>query len=313
MSLINTRRFLAAGTSLAALLIAAATRAQTKDGACAQPLSAERQRALLRYVRERYKLPDSISLELSVQGLVKDTCYRKLTFQGTSKARAWDLTLYLAPDLRFLTSALFDTSIDPAVEERAKNEALLNGSASGASPVRGPNSAPVTISIFSDFQCPFCRRLARYLDEVMADDGTGVRVVFHFVPLGGHDWALATAEAGACAQSQSNTVFWSLHDQIFRNQDAINSRNVRQKLAELAAHIKGLDAKVLRQCMAGSTSLGLVLRDMNLAKALHVEATPTLFINGERFQGIESLSQLRGLISQARSAPQQHRRSAAMP
>jgi len=66
------------------------------------------------------------------------------------------LELFAAPDLRFLTRDLLDTTVDPVVEERKKAEALAAGLTRGDVPARGKADAPVTIAVFSDFQCPYC-------------------------------------------------------------------------------------------------------------------------------------------------------------
>jgi protein-disulfide isomerase len=290
----------ASGIRLAILLASAGFCLQAQNIGCAPPLSPEQQRTLLDYVRKRYKLPDSIALELGKQSPVKDTCYRELTFRGTSQVRTWDLTLYLTPDLRFLSSDILDTSVDPAAEQRAKDAALLNGLAQGAPAVRGSDKSRVTIAVFSDFQCPFCRRFAQYLDEVLADGAEDVRVVFHHMPLSGHPWARAAAVGAGCAQLQSSAAFWALHDQIFRNQESITPANLKDKLGEFAKDVKGLDAKAFQQCVDGGMSLGLVLQDINLAAAAHVDGTPTLFVNGNRAQGVGTAAELRELISRAR-------------
>jgi protein-disulfide isomerase len=296
----NHRGWRASSVRAGILLFSAGLCLRAQTTGCTQPLTPEQRRTLLDYVRKRYKLPDSIALELGKQGPVKDTCYRELTFRGMSQVRTWDLTLYLSPDLRFLSSDILDTSIDPAAEQRAKDAALLNGRAPGAPAIRGPDQSPVTIAVFSDFQCPYCRRFAQYLDEVVADGPEDVRVVFHHLPLGGHPWARAAAEGAGCAQLQSSAAFWAMHDQIFRNQESIAPGNLKDKLGEFARSVQGLDAKAFQQCVDGGLSLGLVLQDINLAAASQVEGTPTLFVNGNRAQPVGSAADLRQLISRAR-------------
>jgi protein-disulfide isomerase len=288
------------GVRAATLLFAAGSCLQAQGIGCTQPLSPERQRTFLDYVRKRYKLPDSIALELSKQSPVKDTCYRELTFRGTSQVRTWDLTLYLSPDSRFLSTDMLDTSVDPAAEQRAKDAALLNGLAPGTPAVRGPDKSPVTLAVFSDFQCPYCRRFAQYLDEILADGTEDVRVVFHHMPLGMHSWARTAAIGAACAQQQNSAAFWALHDQIFGNQESVTSANLKHKLGEFAKSVKGLDTKAFQRCVDGGMSLGLVLQDINLAAAAHVEGTPTVFVNGNRAPGVGSAAELRELISRAR-------------
>jgi len=101
--------------------------------------------------------------------------------------KTWDLTLYASSDGRFLSSDLFDTTIDPAQEQRAKDETLLKGLVQGPLATRCPANAPVTIVEFSDFECPFCRNFAQILDEALSNKDTDdVRVVFHQMPLSIH-------------------------------------------------------------------------------------------------------------------------------
>lgn len=295
----NLRRV--SGVRVAMVLAGAALCLGAQIKPCEQPLTPERQRALLDYVRARYKLPDSIVLEQAKQAPVKGTCYHELTFTGTSQIRTWDLTLYLTPDLRFLTSDLLDSSVDPAAEQRAKEEALLNGR-EGTAPVQGSGEPTVTVAVFSDFQCPHCRRFAEYLDALKAELSSDVRIIFHHMPLGMHPWARAAAQGAACAQQQNSAAFWALHDQIFHHQDTITPGNLKEKLTEFAKSIPSLDTKAFQKCVESGTSLGLVLQDTSLAAALNVEGTPTLFINGDRVSGVQSTAELRELIARARAA-----------
>ena len=279
---------------------------QAQEPACAGSLSPKQAKAFVEYVRKKYRLPDSIALTLKRDGLVAGTCFRELTFQGKSELRTWDLTLFASPDLRFLATELFDTHRDPLEEERARNEALMKGLTQGAVAVRGPDKAAVTIVEFSDFQCPHCRKFAGILDEALAKDADDVRVVFHHLPLGMHNWARAAAEGAACAQIQGKEAFWSMHDQLFREQEHITPDNLKQKLAEFAGKTKGLDTNAFQQCMSIDMSLGIVLKDINLAASNEVNGTPTLFINGHRVAGVENADKLRTLIAEARKESKEH-------
>ncbi len=268
--------------------------------ACSQPLQERQRRSLTTYVRNKYKLPDTIALSLKKDRAVRDTCFRELTFEGKSAFKTWELTLYSSPDARFLSSDLFDTTVDPLLEQRAKDDAVMKGLVQGASATRGPADAAVTIVEFSDFECPFCRNFAQTLDEALSKRQDDVRVVFHHLPLPMHPWARMAAEAAGCAQLQSNRAFWSLHDQIFQNQKTITAENAKEKLARLATHTKGVDGAAFQKCIDSGMSVGLVLKDMNAAQSNRIEATPTIFINGHRVQGVENASKLREMIAEAR-------------
>src|SRR5271167_4604396 len=96
--------------------------AQSKSpSTCATALSDPRKGDLVRYVFSKYKLPSSVSLALTKDDPVAGTCYRELTFEGKNPVKTWQLTLYLSPDQRFLTTQVFDTTVDPIEEERQKN------------------------------------------------------------------------------------------------------------------------------------------------------------------------------------------------
>ncbi len=237
--------------------------------------------------------------------LIPGTCYRELTFEGKSELRTWDLTLYASPDLRFLSGELFDTQRDPIEEERAQNETVLKGLTQGAAATRGPDDAVVTIVEFSDFQCPFCRKFAQTLDEALSGGGgKDVRVVFHHMPLSMHSWARMAAQGAGCAQLQSSEAFWSIHDQLFQNQEKLTAENIKEQITEFAKNTKGIDGKAFQQCMDNGMSLGLVLKDMNLAESNKVNATPTLFINGQKMQPAENAAKLREMIAEARKTLQ---------
>jgi protein-disulfide isomerase len=284
---------------LCALFIGSRLPLLSQAPACDQPLTKDQKQKLSEYVRKKYRLPDTIALSLKKESPASG-CFRELVFEGKSALKTWELTLYASPDARFLSSDLFDTAVDPGQEQRAKDEAFLKGLVQGSGATRGPANAPVTIVEFSDFECPFCRNFALILDEALSKDADDVRVVFHHMPLTIHPWARMAAEAAGCAQLQGNEAFWSLHDRIFQDQAAITKENAKEKLAENAKNSKGVDAAAIDKCLANGMSVGLVLKDLNVAESYQINATPTVFINGHRIQGVENAAKLREMIAEAR-------------
>jgi protein-disulfide isomerase len=164
-----------------------------------------------------------------------------------------------------------------------------------------PGNAPVTIVEFADFECPYCRKLADVMKQVMPEENDNVRLVFYHIPLRMHPWARAAAEGAACAQLQNSDAFWSMYGQLFDNQAAITSDNIHQKMLEFAKRAKSLDVGQFQSCLDNQMSLGLVLRDINLASDNKIDATPTLFINGKRVQGAVDANELKRLIDEAQS------------
>jgi predicted DsbA family dithiol-disulfide isomerase len=284
---------------LCALFLGSTPQVLGETPACGPQFTKDQERILSDYVRKRYRLPDNIALSLKKETAVNG-CFRELVFEGKSVLKTWELTLYASPDARFLSSDLFDTTVDPVHEQRSKDEAFLKGLVQGAIASRGPANAPVTIVEFSDFECPFCRKFANVLNEALAKNEDDVRVVFHHLPLTMHPWARMAAEAAGCAQLQSNEAFWSMHDRIFGDQAAITKQNAKEKLAEIAKNSKSVDAAAVDNCLANGMSVGLVLKDLNVAESYQINATPTVFINGHRIQGVENAAKLREMIAEAR-------------
>lgn len=264
---------------------------------------AERAR-LLEYVRKKYKLPQSTALALRDQSFVGATCFRKIEFKSAGPNRNFAVELFLSPDFRFLTRELLDSSVDPILEERRKQQALIAGLTAGNFPSLGPKDARVTLTIFSDFQCPYCARLANMLSkEILPAEKKTTRLVFRHFPLGGHNWALAAARATGCAQQQGNDYFWRLHDFIFEHQQEFTPDNLLQRLTEEARRFRRFDSGRFASCVAGTKTAAQIDRDVAFGTQNGVNATPTLFINGQRVAAVTAPEQLRTLIRQAVPQP----------
>jgi len=153
----------------------------------------------------------------------------------------------------------------------------------------GPATAPVAVVVFSDFKCPFCKKLHTVLAaEPLITDGKA-RLVFRHMPMQSHKWA---QKAAACAQLQNSDAFWRLHDSLFDNQEKITADNVAQEVDDLAALIEPLNILQFRDCLRRQTSLGMVLRDRQIGTQAGVKVTPTMFINGEPLTGLPDAAEL---------------------
>src|SRR5258708_3901326 len=141
--------FLAISLILASIHIQGAPTAT----AC-KPLGDSQRKRLLGYVGKKYKVLPTIPLALGDESFVSSTCFRKLEFKSADPKRKFKTELYLSPDLRFLTSELLDSSIDPVAEESRKQQALEGALTNGSFPSRGPQDARVSVTIVPDFQCP---------------------------------------------------------------------------------------------------------------------------------------------------------------
>ena len=153
----------------------------------------------------------------------------------------------------------------------------------GDAPVRGSPMAPITITEFSDFECPYCGEAHPMLQEVLRQYEGKVRLIFMHYPLDGHPHAAAAARAAVAAQNQGR--FWEMTDKLFENQHALEQEHLERYAADL-----GLDVDRFRADLIAEETQARIDANKALGQQLGVAGTPTFFINSRRFrQSPESL------------------------
>jgi len=262
---------------------------------CAPPGEADKER-LISFVRLKNNLPATAEVGVADGGVVPNSCFRKLVF-ATLRGRQFRAELFASPDFRFLTGELLDARPDPkqAAERRRQTAESLT---SGNVPARGGEKAVVTMAVFSDFQCPYCARMAKTVSDLSASEGDRLRIVYHYFPLSMHKWARSAAEAAACAQRQSSAAFWSLHDFLFTHQRDLSQDSLQPRVAGWAKTTPGLNQKGFERCVSQELTSGQVEQDIALGDEFGVNSTPTVFIDGEPVDD-PSPDKLRALIGHA--------------
>jgi len=151
------------------------------------------------------------------------------------------------------------------------------------SPSFGTPGAKAVITVFSDFECPYCKEEAKILrTNLMQEFGKDVRVYFKDYPIVQiHPWSMPAAVAGRCVFRAEPAKFWDYHDYVFENQQSINAENLKSKVLDWAGK-NGLDALQLTRCMDTKATEGEVRKAMAEGRALGIDKTPTLFINGRK-------------------------------
>jgi len=162
----------------------------------------------------------------------------------------------------------------------------------GNAPVKGPKSAPVSIVIFSDFQCPFCSRVEPTLKELEQSYGGKVKFAWKNFPLPFHDKAQLAAEAAMAANEQGK--FWEYHDKLFANQQALE----RADLEKYAQDI-GLNMNQFKAGLDSGKFKAHITRDQAEAAKAGAQGTPTFLINGTRLVGAVPVDQFKKLIDEA--------------
>jgi protein-disulfide isomerase len=146
-------------------------------------------------------------------------------------------------------------------------------------PAKGPASAPVTLVVFSDFQCSFCASAEPAVREIERAYPRDVRIVWKNFPLTSiHPYAMPAALAAEAAREQGK--FWQMHDKLFASQASLAAAPYEGYAREL-----GLDAAQFKAAMASDKAKARVEEDSALAQALGVNGTPTFVVNGESVVG----------------------------
>ena len=145
--------------------------------------------------------------------------------------------------------------------------------------VRGPADAPVTLLEYGDFECPFCGQAFRELKRLEQSVGDQVRFAFrHFPLVQVHPHAQLAAEAAEAAGAQGK--FWEMYDTLFMNQQALGPSDLLAYADDL-----GLDGPRFSRDVQEHRFLPKVRRDFMAGVRSGVNGTPTIFINGQRWNG----------------------------
>ncbi len=157
-------------------------------------------------------------------------------------------------------------------------------------PETGPNDAPVTLVEFSDFQCPYCTLATPQLQAVLKAYPTQVRLFFKQFPLEGiHSQAALAAAAAVAAQKQGK--FWQMHDALFASHSDLR----RPTILALASAV-GLDIKRFEADLDSEEVAKAVRHDVDDGTNVGVMSTPTLFIDGQHYNGNIRLDVLKPIL-----------------
>jgi protein-disulfide isomerase len=165
-------------------------------------------------------------------------------------------------------------------------------------PSLGTPGAPVVLVVFSNFECPYCKIEATTLRQnLLTAYPTQVRLYFKDFPLESiHVWDKAAAIAGRCVFRQNPGLFWSYHDFIFAHQADMTAANLRDRVMEWTKGEKDIDVLQLGRCMDTKATEAEVDKSIAEGRALDINSTPTLFVNGRRIAQAVDWPNLRAII-----------------
>ena len=285
----------------------------------AQSNPAELNQRIERQVRARFQLPATVDLKIGPRQKSDFPNYDKIVITFSQGERKQDFEFLLSKDGKeMLRMSKFDLTKDPYAD-------VIEKLTTTGRPYRGNKDAKVTIVNFDDFQCPFCSRMHQTLtNDIMKAYGDKVKLVYKDFPLFEiHPWANRAAVDANCLGAQSNDAYWAFADYIHTTGGHEVSGERGKPLPEQFAAVDkiateqgkkfNLDDAKLQACLKAQND-DAVKASVQEANELGVQATPTLFINGEKIDGAVPAEQLRAVLDRAlKGAGQQTPATASLP
>ena len=272
-------------------------------GCVAQSASPDLNKKIERQVRSFYRMPPEIHVTVGVPSPSPEfPNYDSVVVTVDTGEKKQDLTFLISKDRSSLMRLTkFDLSKDPFVE--TMNKIDVNGR-----PTRGAKASKVVLVNFDDFECPFCSRMHQTLfSEILKEYGDRVTFIYKDYPLTEiHPWAMHAAVDANCLAAQNGDAYWDFADYIHANQHEVNGEKTPaarlealDKITMLQGQKHNLDDVKLQSCIKAQDE-SAVKASMKQAEAAGAEgSTPTLFVNGEKFEGAQSIAQMRAALDRA--------------
>jgi protein-disulfide isomerase len=258
-------------------------------------------RRIERQVRSYYNLPPDVQVVLSPLKPSEFPNYDALTATLSSGERKQQVDFLLSKDAKTLIRLnRIDITKDPYEEIMKKID-------TSGRPSRGVKGAKVVAINYDDFECPYCSRMHQELfPTIMKEYGDRVLLIYKDYPLSEiHPWAIHAAVNANCLAAQNNDAYWDFADYIHANKKEVDAEKTPEarfsaldKLAVDQGQKHNVDMDKLQACIKAQKD-DAVKASVKEADSLGVNATPTLFINGQRIDGAVPLNDLRNVLNRA--------------
>jgi len=271
-------------------------------GCVAQSAPPDLVRKVEHQVRSYYSLPADVKVivgEITPSAEWPGYDSVAVTIDGENKKQ--DYKFLLSKDrATLLRVTKFDLNKDPFAELMSKIDVA-------GRPVRGAKSAKVVVVNFDDFECPYCSRMHQTLfPEILKEYGDRVTFIYKDYPLTEiHPWAIHAAVDANCLATQNPDAYWDFADYVHANKREVDNEKTNparfdalDKMTILQGQKHSVDAAKLQACVSAQNE-DAVRTSMKEADGIGVNATPTLFINGQKIDGLVSVSALRTALDAA--------------
>jgi protein-disulfide isomerase len=251
-------------------------------------------------VRSYYSVPPDVKVTIGSRKPSEFPNYDSLTVTFESPKKKQDYQFLLSADQKTLIRMTkLDLTKDPNAELMAKID--LQGR-----PIRGNKDAKVVVVNYDDFECPYCSRMHQTLfPSLYSEYGDKVKFVYKDFPLEGHPWATHAAVDANCLAAQNSDAYWDFADYIHANQKDVNSTKDHaaafaelDRLTLLQGQKHNLDEPKLQACLIAQND-AVIQASLKEGEVVGVDATPTMFINGEKMDGFRPAEDVRAVLDRA--------------
>lgn len=166
----------------------------------------------------------------------------------------------------------------------AKDAVNISDVNTAEEPVLGQQDAPVTLVMYEDFQCPFCRiHSQRTQPEIVSNyvESGDVKLVWKDFPIPqlGHNWAEPAAAAMECVYRQDNDAFWAVEKKVFDNQKIITEAEVQNQIISYAEE-EGVNGTEVRTCIESGSPMEEVIGDKQEGQNYNATVGGNRFVSG---------------------------------
>ena len=271
--------------------------AQDPAGANLSPGEARRVEVLL---RSRTKMPPDYVVTIGARSPSDIPGFDRIpvTFSSAEHPAGSPVFFYLSKDGKTLAQfSTYDVSADPKTNVPATGRPFRGG----------PEGAPVDVVAFDDLECPFCAKMhAALFPAITQRYGDKVHIIYRDFPLSQHPWAMRAAIDANCVSTQSSAAYWNMVDYIHAHADDFGGKEhslakANEMLDTLAldqAKKDNLKTEPIEACIKKQDD-SAIKASMKNGDELGIEATPILFVNGEKFEGAYPVEDLFRMIDGA--------------
>jgi protein-disulfide isomerase len=252
-----------------------------------------------RQVRSHYSLPPDVRVLLGPLRASDFPNFDALTVTFAGPTKRQEFEFLLSKDHKTLMRVTkFDLTADPYADTMKKIDVK-------GRPARGNKDAKVTVVNYDDFECPFCSRMHSTLfPGIFKEYGDRVLFIYKDYPLEEiHPWAVHAAVDANCLNAQNSDAYWDYADFLHANPRAVSAEKGHEgaeldKLATLQGQKHKLDDAKLQACLKAQDDKA-VRASISEGETVGVDATPTMFINGQKLDGAVPAEDVRTALDHA--------------